>query len=129
VSLIGIGLALVGFLLIVAVMAWASRPREYLGASMAEHLRTELTHLDRRILILQHTAWWGFAPVGIGANLFFAGLNVAHHPLLVIGYALVTLAVCGFLARANRRWAHSLRPLRDSLLRSLEAVRESQAER
>ena len=77
VSIIGIGLALAGFLLIVAVLIWARRPREYVGASMTEHLRTELTHLDRRILILQHTAWWGFAPVGVGCNLFFAGVNLS----------------------------------------------------
>jgi hypothetical protein len=128
VSIIGIGLALVGFLLIVAVLVWARRPREYLGASMVEHLRTELAHLDRRIFILQHTAWWGFAPVGVGANLFFAGVNVAR-PLLVIGYVLFTLAVCGFMVWANRRAAHGLRPLRDSLLRGLEAVRESQTKR
>jgi hypothetical protein len=128
VSIIGIGLTLVGFLLIVAVLVWARRPHERVGVSLAEHLRTELTHLDRRIFILQHVAWWGFAPVAIGCNLFFAGVNVAH-PLVVIGYALVTLAVCGFMVWANRRAVRGLRPLRDSLVRGLEAVSESQNER
>jgi uncharacterized iron-regulated membrane protein len=47
----------------------------------------------------------------------------------VIAYALVTLAVSGFMVWANRRAAHRLRPLRDSLLRELEAVREPQTER
>lgn len=122
VPLIGVGLMIVGLLLIPAVIVWGRRPREYVGSSIAEHLRTQLAYTDRQISIRQHVGWM-LAPGLVGANLFFAGLNVAR-PIFIIAYVLFTLAIGVLLVRANRRAAHRLRPFRDSLLSGLEAVRE-----
>jgi hypothetical protein len=124
---IGVGLVLAGLLLIVAVVLWARHPRARIGSSMGEHLRAELTLIDRQISILQHVAWWSVAPVVVGCDLFVAGLRGAHSMFAVV-YAIVTIGAGVFLIWLNRRGAHRLRPLRDSLLRGLEAVRESQTE-
>lgn len=128
VARIGVGVMLAGLLLIVAVIVWARRPRARAGSSVGEHLRAELTLLDRQISILHHVAWWYVAPVFVGANLLVAGLAGAHS-VFAIAYVIATLAVGVLLVWLNRRMADSLRPLRDSLLRGLEAVRESQTER
>jgi hypothetical protein len=125
---IGVGLVLTGFLLIVAVLLWARRPRARAGSSVGAHLRAELTRLDRQISILQHAAWWAVGPILVGVNLFVAGVRSAHS-MFAVTYAIVTLGAGVLLVWLNHRGAHKLRPLRDSLLRGLESVRESQTER
>jgi len=124
---IGLALVLAGLLLIVAVLFWARRPRASAGSSVGEHLRTELTHIDRQIFIAQHVAWWYVAPIFVGVNLFIAGVRGATS-MFVITYAIVTLAFSVLIVWLNRRGARRLGELRDSLLRGLQAVRESQQE-
>jgi len=125
---IGFGLVLVGLLLIVAVLIWARRPRASVGSSVGEHLSAELAHLDRQIFILRHAAWWAVGPITIGVNLIIASAR-GIHSIFAIAYLIVTVAAGVFLIWLNRRGAQRLRPLRDSLRRALEAVRESQIER
>jgi hypothetical protein len=120
---IGVGLVLAGLLLIVAVLLWTRRPRASVGSSMSEHLRAELIRIDRQISILQHVAWWYIAPVTVGVDLFVAGVRGVHSMFAVV-YVIITLAAGAFLVWLNRRAAHRLLPLRDSLLRGLDAVRE-----
>jgi hypothetical protein len=124
----GTGLILASALLIVAVLLWARRPRTLVGSSMSEHLRAELAHIDRQILILRHVAWWYVGPCTVGVNLFVAGLRGAQSAF-AIGYAVITLAGGVFLVWLNRRGARKLRPIRDSLMRSLDALREPQPNR
>jgi hypothetical protein len=125
---LGIALLLAALLLIVAVLLWARRPRASAGSSVGEHLRTELAHMDRQIFILRHVAWWYVAPIFVGINLFVAGLRGARSTFAVT-YAIVTFVFSVFIVWLNRRGARGLQPLRDSLLRGLEAVRESPTER
>jgi hypothetical protein len=128
VARIGAGVILASLLLIVAVLLWARRPRASPGASMGEHLRVEVTHIERQVSILQHVAWWYVGPCTIGVNLVVAGLTSAHSAF-AIRYAVITLVIGVFLVWLNRRAAHKLRPLRDSLQRGLDAIREPETNR
>ena len=124
---LGLALVLAGLLLIVAVLLWARRPRASAGSPVAEHLRSELAHMDRQIFILRHIAWWYVAPILIGVNLFIAGAKGATS-MVAITYAIVTLALSILIVWLNRRGARGLRPLRESLRRGLESIGESQEE-
>jgi hypothetical protein len=124
---IGVDLVLAGLLLIVAVLVWARRPVAGVGSSVGEHLRAELICMDRQIAILQHAAWWYVAPALVGVNLFVASVRGAQS-MFAVTYLIVTLAGGVLLVRLNRRAAQRLRPLRDSVLRGLEPVRESEIE-
>jgi hypothetical protein len=125
VARLSIALILASLLLIVAVLVWARHPRARVGSSMHEHLRAELTHIDRQISILQHVAWWYVGPLTVGVNLFVAGVKGAHSAF-AIRYGVITLAGGVFLVWLNRRAARGLRPVRDSLKRGLDAVSEPQ---
>jgi hypothetical protein len=122
---ISIGVILASLLLIVGGLLWARRPRVPLGSSMDEHLRAELRYLDRQISILHHITWWYVAPLTIGVEfLVVAGRAIRPG---VIAYVVVTLAFSAFVVRLNRRGARRLRSMRESLVRGLDVLHESEA--
>jgi hypothetical protein len=125
---LAVALILAGMLLIVAVLLWARHPRASVGSSVGEHLRAELTCVDRQIWILHNVAWWYVGPVLVGVNLLVATARGATS-MFAIAYLVVTLAASVLIVWLNRWGARGLRPLRDSVLRSLEDVREPQTER
>jgi hypothetical protein len=125
---LAIVLILASMLFIVAVFLWARHPRASAGSSVGEYLRAELTYVDRQIWILRYVAWWYVGPCWAGVNLLIVALRGATSRFAIV-YFVVTLGASVFIVWLNRQGARGLRPVRDSVLRALEDVREPQRER
>jgi hypothetical protein len=125
---LSIVLILAGLLLIVAVLLWARRPRSAAASSVGDRLRVELIYIDRQLAILRQVAWWYVGPVLLGVDLLVVTARGARSTFAIV-YVVATLAISVLVIWLNRRAARRLQPIRDSVLRSLEDVRDRQTDR